>query len=283
MGKLGAWLFGALAVVLAGAAGTGGAVARPLDKALASGTLAIAVYLDFPPWSYEEKGELVGIDVDLGRELAQELHVTPAFLPRMAGEDVEADLRANVWRGDIVTKARADVMMHIPVDPDLAARNDMVVICCAYHQERMAVAFDPAVITARTYGTFRTHKIAVEGGGTADIWLSAAFNGQLAGNVLRSRRFEEAVGHFGSGQAPALMATRAQVEWAVARSGRTATIEEWPMFGIISSSWPVGLATRVDAHDLAYALEDAIGAIRASGRMEAIYRRYGVSLQKPVE
>ncbi len=261
----------------------GAALSRPLDKATASGTLSIVVYKDFAPWSFEENGELKGIDVDLARELGRELKLEPVLLQRAAGEDVDTDLRANIWRGDIITKARADVMMHVPTDPALAARNDMVVICCGYEHVRMAVAIDPSEITAKTYGTFRTHKIAVEGGETGDIWLSAAFNGLLAGNVVREKSFDAAAAKFAAGTVPALMAPRSQLEWATRSASHPVTIEEWPMFGILNSSWSIGLATRVDAHDLAYALEDALTTIRDDGRLTKIYASYGVTWQKPSE
>ena len=50
----------------------GGAVARPLDEVMQAGTLRIAVYRDNPPSFYRD-GRLVGIDVDLGRRLADQL------------------------------------------------------------------------------------------------------------------------------------------------------------------------------------------------------------------
>ncbi len=271
-------LVGGVALALASAAPV---VARPLDKVTASGTLVIAVYRDFAPWAFEADGRLTGIDVEIGRLLAAHLQVEPKFLVRMAGEDVDTDLRANVWRGDIVDRVMADVMMHVPVDETLAARNDMVVICCAYAQERMAVAIDPEAVPVKSFGAFRSRKVAVEGGATADIWLSGAFNGLIGANVERVRSFEAAAERFTSGAVPALMATRAQVEWAVRGSPRPVSVEEWPMPGLMRSSWPIGLATKVDGHDLAYALEDALTAARDDGRLGEIHARFGVRWLPP--
>ncbi|MFS8039568.1 substrate-binding periplasmic protein [Xanthobacter sp. AM11] len=257
------------------------AAARPLDDVLSSGTLVIAVYRNFAPWSFEESGTLTGIDVEIGRLLAEHLHVAPKFLARMPGEDVDSDLRANVWRGDIVDRVMADVMLHVPVDKELGLRNDMVVICCAYEQERMAVVVDPEAVPAVSFGAFRNRKIAVEGGSTADLLLSALYNGAISDNVRRATSFEAAVAQFSSGEVPALMATRAQVEWAAAKAGRRVSVEEWPLLGVVKTSWPVGLATRVDAHDLAYALEDALTEAAKDGRLAAIHARFNVTWQPP--
>ena len=49
--------------------------ARPLDDIVEDGTIIIAVYRDFPPFSYHRDGLLVGTDVDLGRVIAKRLGV----------------------------------------------------------------------------------------------------------------------------------------------------------------------------------------------------------------
>lgn len=271
----GCWFAAALALIVAPTE------ARPLDEVVKSGTLVIAVYRDFAPWSFEENGTLTGIDVEIGRMLAAYLKVEPKFLSRMAGEEVDDDLRSNVWRGDIVEHVRADVMLHVPVDPGLALRNDMVVICCAYEQERMAVAIEPDAVPVKSYGAFRSRNVAVEGGSTADVLLSALYNGALSANIRRLQSFDAAVEQFADGAVPALMATRAQAEWAAAKARHPVSVEEWPLLGVVRSSWPVGFAVRVDAHDLAYALEDAITAAAKDGRLAAIHARFNVTWQPP--
>lgn len=257
------------------------AVARPLERVKQSGVLVVAVYRDFAPWSFEENGEAKGIDVEIGKILAESLGVRAEFMVRMAGEDVDGDLRANVWRGDIVEKKMADVMLHVPVDHDLALRNDMAVICCRYGEERMAIAFDPAAVPVKSYAAFRSRRIAVELDTTADIWLSAAFGGAIGPNIERGRTFEQAAQSFLSGRVPALMAPRAQLEWAVRGAKRPISIEEWPMLGIVRSSWPIGLAVRFDSRDLGHALDAAIEAARDDGRLAAAHGRFGVTRLEP--
>lgn len=255
--------------------------ARPLDKVTGSKSLVVAVYRDFAPWSFEENGEAKGIDVEIARLLAQRLGVEPKFLVRMAGEDVDGDLRANVWRGDIVDRIMADVMLHVPVDPDLAHKTDMVMITGAYAQERMAIALDPEAVPVKSWPAFRTRRLTVELDSTADIWLSAAYGGVLGPRLDRGRTFADAVERFRSGAADALAAPRAQAEWAVRVSGRRAVVEEWPMPGIVRTSWPIGVAVRFDSRDLGYELEQQLGAMAEDGSLKAIHDRYGVTWLPP--
>lgn len=269
----------ATAFVLAGLVAS--AVARPLDEVRRSGVLVIAVYKDFAPWSFEVDGKPQGIDVAIGEILAESLGVRAEFMLRMAGEDVDADLRANVWRGDVVEKKRADVMLHVPVDHDLQLRNTEAVICCRYAEERMAIAFDPEKVPVKSFAAFRSRRVAVELDSTGDIWLSAAFNGALGANIDRGRTFDAAADTFLSGRDPALVAPRAQLEWATAKATRPVAIEEWPMLGIVRSSWPIGLAVRDNSRDLGHALAQAIEDAAVDGRLDTAHRRWGVTRISP--
>jgi adenylylsulfate kinase-like enzyme len=44
----------------------------------------------------------------------------------------------------------------------------------------------------------------------------------------------------------------------------------------------VGLAVRVNARDLGYALSDEIDRLRESGELAKIFERHGVTLQTPI-
>lgn len=259
------------------------ATARPLDTVRASGVLVVSVYRDFAPWAFVENGEPKGIDVDIGRLLAEALGVRAEFMIRPADEDVDGDLRANVWRGDIVEHRRADVMMHVPVDHDLALRNDQVVICCAYAAERMGIAYDPQAVPVKNFAAFRSRRVAVELDTTGDIWLSAAFHGLLGPNIDRGRTFAAAVEAYRSGRDAALVAPRAQLEWATRDGARPTVVEEWPMPGIVRSSWPIGIAVRFDSRDLGHALAGALDEARADGRIAALHARHGVTWLEPKE
>ncbi|HAS75318.1 MAG TPA: amino acid ABC transporter substrate-binding protein, partial [Marinobacter adhaerens] len=46
---------------------------RTYDIILDSGYLKVGVYENFPPYSYEVDGEPMGIDIELGRRIAEEM------------------------------------------------------------------------------------------------------------------------------------------------------------------------------------------------------------------
>ncbi|MBL8286278.1 MAG: hypothetical protein JNL15_15570, partial [Acinetobacter johnsonii] len=60
-----------------------------LDAIRKSGRLSIAVYDDFPPYSQAGKG----IDVDLGKALAEKLGLVPVIVEFKADENMNDDLR----------------------------------------------------------------------------------------------------------------------------------------------------------------------------------------------
>ena len=60
-----------------------------------------------------------GIDVELGRALAEALGVKFSALPFAAGENMDDDLRHMVWRGHYLGFGPADVLLHVPVDRPL--------------------------------------------------------------------------------------------------------------------------------------------------------------------
>ena len=76
-------------------------VGTDLDTIQERGFMTFAVYEDFPPWSYEQNGKPVGVDIDLGRLIAQDLGVEARFKLVAAGETLEADLRNWVWKGPV--------------------------------------------------------------------------------------------------------------------------------------------------------------------------------------
>src|SRR5689334_20651054 len=120
------------------------AAARPLDDVRAAGTVRVAVYSDNAPWSSGgmDGSAPAGIDVDLARAIAGRLGVRIDFLALPAGEAVEDDLRNAIWKGHYLGYGTADVMMHVPVDPAFARRNDNVVIFGPYQRDGFALALD---------------------------------------------------------------------------------------------------------------------------------------------
>ena len=72
--------------------------ARTYDDMLASGVLKVAVYENFPPYSFLQNGEARGVDVDLARRLAEGLGLKAELLWVSPGEKLDDDLRNFIWK-----------------------------------------------------------------------------------------------------------------------------------------------------------------------------------------
>jgi len=97
-----------------------------LDTILERGYIEFAAYEDFAPWSFEQNGKPVGIDVDLAHLIAADLGVEAKIRLVAAGETLDADLRNWVWKGPVVGGRVANVMMHVPYDSEFACRVEQV-------------------------------------------------------------------------------------------------------------------------------------------------------------
>jgi ABC-type amino acid transport substrate-binding protein len=260
-------------------------VARPLDEITASGEITIFVYADYAPYSWKDGDEIKGIDADLARAMAKHLGVKLNILIRAADENVDDDLRVNIWKGDLIHRKAADVMLHVPYDRELERRAETrAILFNPYFGEQIAVVVDADKLPeVKTYGRFTATPIAVELDTAGDFFLSNAFRGQLHQSIRRGRTFFDAVALIESNETPALMASRAQTEWVKFRNPeRNFKIVQPPAPGLVRRQWPIGMAVREDSRDLGYALGDVITALKESGELEAIFARYGVKLLEPV-
>ena len=92
------------------------AAARPLEEVQKTGVLRVAVYQDYKPYSWRENNQLVGIDVEIAKLLANSLHARLDLFELRADDDLNDDLRNGVWKGSVVGAAPGDVMLHVPYD-----------------------------------------------------------------------------------------------------------------------------------------------------------------------
>lgn len=259
------------------------APARPLELVEKSGEIVFSVYSDFRPFSYrDEAGEPAGIDVDIAKAIAGEMGLTPKILIRQAGEKVDDDFRINLWKGDL-EKVVADVMMHAPFDQALQVRNDLIVLCCIYYEEKLGVLVDSEKIESMAnFARFTRRPIAVEVDTVSDFFLTGAFQGQLNPSIRRGRSFEQAADYLAAGEADALMGPVTQLEHAAGRIERDTHILFPAMPGIVRSKWPLGLAVKENSRDLVYPLDAAISTLIESGRMTEIFAAYGVEYDIPL-
>jgi ABC-type amino acid transport substrate-binding protein len=136
--------------------------AAPLAKVKANGVLRVAIYQDNAPWSWEEGGQIRGIDADLGRALAQPLGVRADLAIFPADESVET-ICAMPCGGAGCWASRRRCHAPCPVRSGLAAQQDQVAIVAPYVREGfgLACATGKGLECEAAPLAFRGHKLAV--------------------------------------------------------------------------------------------------------------------------
>lgn len=245
-------------------------------------TLRIAVYADFAPYSARGKG----IDIAVAQALAERLGLRAEFVQFAADEDMNDDLRNMVWRGHYLGTRPADVMMHVPVDAQFAARNDKVQIIAPYHRETMALARDaarvplPAGSAANALEVFTREKIGAELDTHASDFLLNVLNGRLRDNIVHFRSVADATAAMTRGEVSAVLAPRTQLEAALPERGRFA-LDALALPEMHVSAWPLGIAVKAESRELAAALASAIAELHRSGELDRIFAAHGVTHQSP--
>jgi len=243
------------------------------------GRLRIAVYNDFPPYAMSG-GK--GIDADIGRAIAEKLGLAPEIVGFNADEDMNDDLRNMVWKGHYLGTQPADVMLHVPVDANLARANDKVRIFGAYHRESLALARNPERVpplsgsAAVSLEIFTREKIGVETASLADSFLLGVLSGRLRENVVHFKTVAEAAKGLADGRVSAILAPRAELEAALAGESRFA-IDAAKFAELKVDSWPLGMAVKVEEIELAEAIGSALADLKRDGTVAAIFKRHGIS------
>lgn len=242
--------------------------------------MLFAVYENHPPYSWEDKGVARGVDIEIARLIADNLGVEARFRFVAAGENLQADLRNNIWRGALIGGRVANVMMRIPYDSAFKCRVEQVVFTGQYAKERIAIAYlksaypDEKPVPAY----FRFDEVAVENDSISDFYLSSFAGGQLAGKVNRFADMTEAMAALNAGDTKAAMGPRGQLEHGLTDA---TAVHEPPLAGFAVSSWTIGLAVNFRYRPLAYAVDDAIYAALGDGRIQQIFAEYGLSFEAP--
>lgn len=277
--------------LLGGALATGamalapaGVQAAPLAKVKANGVLRVAIYQDNAPWSWDEGGQIRGIDADLGRALAQALGVRADLAIFPADESVEDDLRNAVWRGGLLGFQAADVMLHVPFDPAFAAQQDQVAIVAPYVREGfgLACATGKGLQCEAAPLAFRGHKLAVELATVPDYYLMGQFGGALAKDVVHFPNGAAAVSALVKGDADAALATRAQLEFGLRDHGSEFAQRKGPLPQLNAPGWDVGMAVKEASRTLGDALESIVTDMQKDGRMATLCKPYGVAWTAPL-
>ncbi len=268
--------------VVALALWTASAAAAPaasLEEVKQSGTLHVAVYKDYAPFA--DQGE--GIDVDVAKALAARLGVAAEVKGYPDADDIDGDLRNIIWRGHHLWRERlADVMMHVPVDPHVVAKNDKVLIFAPYFRERIVIARNKARIpNLPTLQVFTTEKIGVEAETMEDRYLVGSFGGLLRENVVHFKTLKDATDALVKGEVSAVMGRQTLIEAGLGKEASRFEIGPAPAPGLATTGWELGLAVKADYPDLRSALAQAMTDLVKDGTVERIFAKRGLSYRPP--
>lgn len=242
-----------------------------------SGTLKVAVYNDFAPFSAGDQG----IDIDLADALAKKLGLKLSLLPFPAGDDVNDDLRNMVWKGHYLGYGPADVLLHVPVDRSLMAKNDKVEIFAPYHRETVRLVRDVRKVpNFDNLDSMAGKKIGVEKVSISAVLILGAEEGRFRENVKIYSTATEALEKLKAGELDGVLATRSEIE-SVLRKDPNFQINEIVFQRLSPAGWVIGMAVKKDDVELINLLRNATNELISSGEMAKIFAKHGVELVSP--
>lgn len=264
---------------------------RTLDDIVESGFIEIGVYRDFAPYSFlDEDGAAKGLDVAVGRLIAEGLDVEPRWFWMTADENLEDDLRNNIWKGSLLDRSVADVMLRVPYDREYSyaidgyglPKHDNVVMFGPYHAEAWAIARDLEQLgEVRNLAIFRFQKIGVETDSLPDMFLSGTFGGQLRKNVVHYLRIGEAVEALQRDEVSAVAGMQSQLEWFLRDRPAPIDIDDDGLQAVGRLTWDIGAAVKHTHRPLAYTIEDILATAVRDGRLRQLFEEHGVTYRKP--
>jgi polar amino acid transport system substrate-binding protein len=266
--------------------------ARSIDDIKKSGEIVIAVYDDFPPYSFMENGVAKGIDVELGAMIAKSLNVKPVWSFTGFDENLASDLRNNIWRGNVVHKNKADVMLRVPYDYDYLRitdkstgqlETDMVSIKGPYQSEKWIIATNKAVIPQiNTLGIFAYQTVGVEIDLLPDLYLSGFARGLLSKNIKHYNKFTDAINDLKSGKIDAVAGLKSQIEYLLDyknNSDKYYLSENIPQ---MKSQWDLATAVSSNFRDLSYHIDGLMDKAYKDGEIKKIFDDFGVTYIPPI-
>ncbi|WP_417205815.1 transporter substrate-binding domain-containing protein [Antarctobacter sp.] len=255
-------------------------VGQDLDVILERGWIEFAVFDDYPPYSFEDGGQPRGIDIEIGKLIAEDLGITARFRFVAAGENLDADLRNTLWKGPVVGGAVSNVMLRVPYDSAFTCRVEQVVFTGQYQTEGIAIAYSKAAYPEDkpVPAYFRFDTVAVENDSIADFYLTSLAGGQLKANIRRFPTMAQAMAALAAGEVKAAMGPKAQLEYGLTDA---LAVHQPSLPGFSVGNWTIGLGVNFRYRPLAYAVDDAIYAALSDGRIAAIFESYGLSFTPP--
>jgi len=266
--------------------------ARSIDDIKDSGEIIIAVYENFPPYSFIENNEVKGIDVDLGKEIANSLNVKVKWYFTGSDETLSDDLRNTIWKGNLIHKTKADVMFRVPYDYDYLRMTDIstgeletenVSIKGPYQSERWIIATNKKTIPKiNTLATFAYHKIGVEVDTLPDLHLSGFARGLFRNNIKHYTNINEAIDDFKAGRIDALAGLKSQLEYLLEyhkNKDKYFLTDDIPQ---MKSKWDLATATSSKYRELSYHIDGVIQKAYENKKIEQIFKKYNVEYTPPI-
>ncbi|MDH1671105.1 substrate-binding periplasmic protein [Stutzerimonas stutzeri] len=265
---------------------------RAFDDIIESGVLKVAMYENFPPYSYQQDGQPRGVDFELAQKLAEGLGLKLEVLWVTPDETLDDDLRNFIWKGHYLRRdVLADVMLRVPYDREFSYKrnelgeliNELVVMFGPYQRERWQTAYDDRRIEdVPSVAVFQYHPIGVEVDSVPSFYLSSVFEGRLAKNLHHYPSVQQAFAALKEGEVDATMAMRGEIEWLMAQAGDShlkLAENAYPNMG--KQVWDLGMAVHESNRQLAYALEEVLEPLILEGGMEKLYAKYGLHYELP--
>lgn len=269
-------------VVLSLSLATSSLFAAGLDDIKNKGVLSVSLYKDFPPYSYVVDGKQTGIDVDIANALAAKLGVSSQIRLVGADENVEDDLRNNVWKGHYLGGGVTDLMLHMPVDNAFAEKVDKVKFIAPYQLEQVAFAFDTNKVGKQpTLANFMSDAIGVEIDTLSDLYLLEAMQGQISKNVRHFENLSKATAALKAGEVAGVMGPRGELEGLLKERPDTIQIQSLVTPGLARSNWAMGIAVKADNEELAKAINENMAALVKDGTVKNIFEQYKVTYSPP--
>ncbi len=267
------------------------AFSRSYDDIIESDEIVIAVYSDFQPFSYIENEKEKGIDVDLAHAIAKKLGVKLRLRWMTADENVDDDLRNNLWKGHFLNRTVADLMLRVPYDKAYSLlRDDIgelvhqhVHMFAPFHTESWKIVFNRKKLeSVETMAVFQYHDIGVEVDSIPQFYLTSAFQGRMRNRAKQFPTIIEAINAMTKSKVDAVMGLSSQIshyQGELSQEDYPLATNAFPMIG--RQQWDIGMAVKADYRQLGYAVGDIVDSMVKTGEMHAIFAKYKATYKMP--
>lgn len=238
---------------------SGSASASTEMKLVKEGKLLIATSPDFPPFENLENGEMVGLDIEIGKAVAEKLGLEPEFVSLQFDSILTA----------VAAGTQADVgISGLTVDPERAKTVDF---SDSYYVDDLSVAAmkDNADITADNADEALNKEgvvIAVQSGSSGETYVKENYP---KATVQPYGNSTDAFAALQSGQANAVCTNKAVVERMLANAYTDAQVVK-----SIATGEEYAVAVAQENKALTAAINKALEELQADGTIDALVAKY---------